>query len=127
MFDMFGLGFKEIGGKIEGLKDYRFSISIENDCLVNGASEKISDCFLTGTIPIYYGCPNIGDYFDMDGIFYFDTENELEEIILRLNEEGEIIYNRKIDAVKNNYNLVLEYSLNPDKHFQKYLKNLIFK
>lgn len=125
MFDMFGIGFEEIGGKIEALKDYRFSIAIENDLLINGASEKISDCFLTGTIPIYYGCPNIGDYFDMDGILYFNSEKELEEIILELNNNGESIYNQKINAVKNNYELVLQYSLNPDAHFQKYLTDLI--
>jgi hypothetical protein len=27
-------------------------------------TEKITDCFLTGTIPIYLGCPNIQDVYD---------------------------------------------------------------
>lgn len=125
MFDMFGLGFQELGGKIDGLMDYRFSIAIENSYLNNMATEKISDCFLTGTIPIYYGCPNIGDYFDMDGIISFQTEKELEEIITELNNNGEEIYNQKIDTVYKNYKLVWNYSLNPDQHFEKYLQNLI--
>lgn len=125
MFDMYGIGFHEIGGKIEGLRDYRFSIAIENDCIINGASEKISDCFLTGTIPIYHGCPNIGDFFEKDGIIYFDTEEELHDIIVDLNKNGEQIYNQKIQSVMKNYELVWNYSLNPDQHFKKYLKKLI--
>jgi len=127
MFDMFGIGFQEITGKIDGLKDYRFSIAIENSHLENMATEKISDCFLTGTIPIYYGCPNIGDYFDVDGIISFQTESELEDIILELNTKGEEIYNQKINAVRKNYELVWNYSLNSDQHFEKYLRNLISK
>lgn len=127
MFDMFGNGFQEIGGKIDALKEYRFSISIENSYLQNMATEKISDCFLTGTIPIYYGCPNIEEYFDINGIITFQNENELEDIIQELNTNGEEIYNQKISAVRKNYELVWEYSLNPDEHFIKYLKDLIFE
>ena len=26
-------------------------------------SEKIADCFLAWTMPIYYGCPRIAEYF----------------------------------------------------------------
>lgn len=28
-------------------------------------SEKLSDCFVSGTIPLYWGCVRLGDYFDM--------------------------------------------------------------
>lgn len=127
MFDMYGRGFQEVGGKIDALRDYRFSIVIENSYTTNWATEKISDCFLTGTIPIYYGCPNIGDYFDLNGIITFQTEQELEEIILNLNENGTNIYNEKLDSVRKNYELVWGYSLNPDEHFEKYLEVLLDK
>ena len=73
--DIFGVGFNEIKGKIIGLEDYRFSVAIENENKNNWATEKISDCFLTGVIPIFYGCPNIGDYFDMNGIITFQTKD----------------------------------------------------
>ncbi len=127
MFDMFGMGFKEIGGKIDGLRDYRFSVSIENSYLPNMATEKISDCFLTGTIPIYYGCPNIGEYFDTDGVISFETSQELQDIIDWLDVDGVEVYNQKINAIKRNYELVWNYSLNPDQHFEKHLRKLIFK
>jgi glycosyltransferase involved in cell wall biosynthesis len=123
--NMFGVGFNEIKGKIVGLEDYRFSIAIENENKDNWATEKISDCFLTGVIPIYYGCPNIGDYFDIDGIITFQTKDELEKIIKDITLNGEQIYKDKYKSVKNNFELVNKYSLNIDQIFNQYIKHLI--
>lgn len=44
-------------------------IVIENVRARNYFSEKIVDCLVRGVTPIYVGCPNIGDYFDADGVF----------------------------------------------------------
>lgn len=123
--DIFGVGFNEIKGKIIGLEDYRFSVAIENENKNNWATEKISDCFLTGVIPIFYGCPNIGDYFDMNGIITFQTKDELEEIIQDITLSGEQIYKDKYESVKNNFNLVNKYSLNIDQIFNQHIKPLI--
>ena len=61
--DLYGSGPNNpINFKEEGLKDYYFSITIENSKSKNYFTEKILDCFACGTIPIYWGCPNIGDY-----------------------------------------------------------------
>lgn len=123
--DMFGVGFNEITGKIEGLKDYRFSIAIENAYIDNWATEKLSDCFLTGTIPIYYGCPNVSEIFDIEGIITFSNKEELEGIINELHENGEKIYNSKLESIKRNFEIVNQYSLNIDQVFNKHLKKLI--
>ena len=50
--DHFGRGYKAITTKEEGLNDYCFSIAMENHTYLNSYSEKITDCFATGTIPI---------------------------------------------------------------------------
>lgn len=123
--DMFGVGFNEITGKIEGLKDYRFSIAIENAYIDNWATEKLSDCFLTGTIPIYYGCPNVSEIFDIEGIITFSNKEELEGIINELHENGEKIYNSKLESIKRNFEIVNQHSLNIDQVFNKHLKKLI--
>lgn len=123
--DMYGIGFNEIIGKIDGLKDYRFSIAIENAYIENWATEKLSDCFLTGTIPIYYGCPNIGDMFDINGIITFNTKEELEAIIIDLYNNGDKIYESKLESIKRNFELVNNYSLNTDQLFHKHLKKLL--
>lgn len=125
MFDMYGVGFNEIPAKIDGLRDYRFSIVVENAYLDNWATEKISDCFHTGTIPIYYGCPNIGTMFDLNGILTFDTLDDLKTIIKRINEDGDVMYNHMLPSVHINFMEVTNYSMNLDEWFTKYIRPII--
>lgn len=61
--DFFGKGSNYIADKMEGLLPYRFSIAIENTSAPYYFTEKINDCFLAYTVPVYYGCKNIGKYF----------------------------------------------------------------
>lgn len=68
--DMFGRGHNPIGYKLDALKDYKYSIVIENSKCDDMFSEKLIDCFATGTIPIYWGTENIGNYFDSVGIHW---------------------------------------------------------
>jgi hypothetical protein len=35
-----------------------------HSCEKNYASEKLFDCFINNTVPIYYGCPNINELVD---------------------------------------------------------------
>lgn len=121
-FDLYGVGYNEITGKIRGLKDYHFSIAIENGNHTNYFTEKILDCFLTGTIPIYKGCPNISDFFDINGIITFETKEELFNIINTLSVD---VYKSKIGSIKSNYELALNWRWNNDIYFEKYLKSII--
>jgi len=120
--DIYGIGINPIKGKIEGLKDYRFSITVENCSFKNYFTEKILDCFLTGTIPIYHGCPNIGDFFNLDGFYTFELENELLNIVDSINEFD---YNKKIDIINENFKLALNLRHNNDIYFDKYFKQLL--
>lgn len=120
--DVFGRGIKDIVGKIEGLQDYRFSITIENGKYDNYFTEKILDCFLTGTIPIYNGCENISEFFDMNGIITFNTVEELYDIVVSLTD---LDYESKLDSIQRNFELAKQYAYNNDQVFDKFLKNLI--
>lgn len=122
--DLFGRGIREIDSKLEALGDYRFSVAIENDKQDNYFTEKITDCFRTGVIPIYYGCPNIGDFFDINGIITFNSIEELKEILNNLSTEK---YNSKIDAIKYNFNKCKNYPSNNDSLFTLYYNDLINK
>lgn len=50
-------------GKLAGLLPYRYSIAIENTVHDDYFTEKIMDCWLAGTVPIYYGAQNLEEYF----------------------------------------------------------------
>jgi hypothetical protein len=67
--------------------------------LPNYTTEKLHDCFLTKTVPIYYGSPNISDYYNMDGILKFETVDELVSILQRIDSTT---YDTMKDAVEEN-------------------------
>lgn len=59
----FGKGSNYIREKTDGLLPYRYSIALENTSIPYYFTEKINDCFLAYTVPLYYGCTNIKKYF----------------------------------------------------------------
>ncbi len=60
--------------------DTQFYIAIENSSQRNYMSEKLLDCFMTLTAPIYIGCPNVTDYFDARGIIIAKDLNDIIRI-----------------------------------------------
>jgi hypothetical protein len=107
--DFYGTGFNGVNEKkIVSVKDYRFSVSIENCKKDYYFTEKIIDCFLTGTIPIYWGCPSIGDFFNKDGIIMFDKPNDLNKVLNNLSEE---YYVSMKDVIKDNYERAKKYMI----------------
>lgn len=106
--DMFGIDSHYIEYKTQGLTDYRFSVAMENAKEDYYFTEKLIDCILQKTIPIYYGCPSIGDIFDADGILQFSSINELDDI---LNDLSVHLYNSKLAAVERNREILFEDSL----------------
>ena len=104
--DLFGgvagskrLGSKPFEGKEEALNDYRFSLIIENDKYETYYTEKLTDAFATGTIPVYWGTPDIGNYFNHEGIIELTPDFDIDS----LTEE---LYNSKLDAVSDNFERV---------------------
>ena len=83
-----------------------FSLIIENTSERNYFTEKIIDAFQTYTVPIYWGCPNISDYFDENGIICFDDVNELMQLIGNLTVDD---YYSILESVSHNYNESLKY------------------
>ena len=120
--DLYGRGIREISSKLEALKDYRYSIAIENDISENYYTEKLTDCLLTGTIPIYCGCPNIGEFFDIEGILTFNTVDELHTILDEINEQS---YLEKLQSIAHNYKLALAQPLFNDDIYKMYYKDLL--
>jgi hypothetical protein len=105
----------EESGKLLGLKDYMFSIAMSNSDYDDVFCEKITDCFATGVVPIFWGSKNIINYFDKDGIIFLEDDLNLDI----LNEE---FYNSKIESIKNNFELVYNFQTSEDYIFSNYLK-----
>lgn len=115
--DVYGHLCKGIQKKEEGLKDYMFSVCIENDIHDTYFTEKILDAFATGTIPVYKGTKKITKHFNENGIIFLDDCN-LED----LNED---LYYSKIDYVKENFEKVSELNVLENWMYKTYLKNIL--
>jgi hypothetical protein len=120
--DTYGRGYLPIPNKIYGLKDYAFSLVIENTKQDYYFTEKLIDCFMTGTIPIYWGCPSIGDFFDTNGMICFNDIHDMDYILNTLNFD---MYITKLDSIKNNFETAKKYLIAEDYMFENYLKNMI--
>ena len=86
----------------------QFSIVIENSRQLNYFTEKLCDCLITKTIPIYYGCPNIDEYFDTRGWIILDTESA-DDAFEKINILTPDYYGRYVRTIDANAIAVLEY------------------
>lgn len=87
---------------------FQFAIIIENSRQTNYASEKIMDCVITKTIPIYWGCPNIGSLFDISGWIILES-GTIEELHDKLRILDKDYYHRYTNAINKNYDIALKY------------------
>lgn len=97
--------------KMYGLKDYMFSVVVENDFYDNYYTEKITDCFATGTIPVYLGSPTISDVFNMDGIIQLDANFNINTLTSEL-------YASKLIAIHDNLNRIMNLTNADDVVYQ---------
>lgn len=86
--------------KKEPLFDSQFHICIENTRQNNYFTEKLIDCFVTKTVPIYYGAPNISDFFDTRGMYIVESFKDILEVCNSINENT---YKEKLDYIEKNY------------------------
>lgn len=101
------LHLENIPIKFPLFKDSMFHVAIENIKERNYFSEKVIDCFMTKTVPIYWGCPNISDVFDKNGMIIFNDLNELNTILTNLTEND---YLDRLSYIEKNYNLAKKYA-----------------
>ena len=113
--DFYGRGFNEISCKEDGLRDYMFSVGIENAVYDTYFTEKLTDCFACGTIPIFYGCKGVTEYFNEDGIIFLDDNFDLSTLTKDL-------YYSKIDAIKDNFERSINFPVAEDYLYLNYFK-----
>ena len=114
--DVLGRGYKPFEQKQEGLLPYTYSVIIENVREPDYFTEKLVDCLLCGTIPIYWGAPNISYYFNVDGIIICNDLAELQEAIKGLFEDNKDSKQAVEPAIiAHNFKIALAYSNLPQR------------
>ena len=137
-FNLFGRGFNFLEDKAEGLLDYRYSIAVENFSVKNYWTEKIADCFLCWTIPLYWGATNIDKYFPSGSYLQIDpakpdevkqiindavNSNYYENNLDKIEEARELVLN-KYQLFPHIYNLVKQYYKTGSKKIHVIPKNI---
>ena len=93
--------------KFDGLKNYKYSLCFENSSEKNYFSEKFTDCILSWTIPIYFGCINIEEYFPEDSYYLVDIfdDNSIDKVKEIISKP---ITEKNITALQEARELILE-------------------
>lgn len=105
--------------KTEVHQPYKFSIIVENCKSPGYFSEKIIDCLIQGTIPIYWGDPTISSYFNMKGIINFNNIDEIAN--LKISKK---YYDENLDAVRENIATCENKYLSSDDNLADLLKEV---
>ena len=93
-------------GKMDVFGKNMFAVAIENTNHRGYFTEKILDLFLLRSIPIYWGCSNIGDFFNLDGVIQV---NNVDDIIYQSNKLNRAFYMEKKEAIEDNWNRALKF------------------
>ncbi len=90
------------------LERYRYTVLPENIVSDYYFSERLTNCFMSMTIPIYCGARKIGEFFNTDGIITISPEDfdSIDKILKSCNEED---YLARLPAIKDNFNRVQKY------------------
>lgn len=112
--DLFGRAVQFIEDKWDGLAPYRYSLAIENSSSPDYWTEKIADCFLSWSVPIYYGCTNLEDYFPSGSFIriHIDSPGEAFESVKTIIKRDN--WEKRLPALKEARDRVLHrYQLFP--------------
>jgi GR25 family glycosyltransferase involved in LPS biosynthesis len=79
---------------------FKFTIAFENRSLKNYVSEKIVHAFQCRSLPIYWGAPNISDYFNTKAFINCHDYPDFETVIRHIREvdENEELYRSYMEA-----------------------------
>jgi hypothetical protein len=107
--------------KLKVLSDYCFSIVTETCREDNLFTEWLLDCFAVGTIPIFWGAPNIHKYFYPGGILQFDTVDRLQKILSGLDSS---LWADRIKNIYVNLARMRDYAVTEDWLYLNVLNEL---
>ncbi len=82
-----------VADKLAFVSQYKFTLAFENESAVGYTTEKIVEPFLAGSVPIYWGNPEVARDFDPRSFINahdFASEDELLEHIVRVDGDDDL-------------------------------------
>lgn len=110
--DFFGGGKNSVDDKWDAIAPYKYHLVMENSRVPDYWSEKLADSYLGFAYPVYYGCPNIQEYFPSDALSIIDIDKFDQAVAVLEKLIASDLYDSHFPAVINARNQVLnKYNL----------------
>ena len=111
--------------KSAALDTYCYHIALENEQNQYYFTEKIMDCFISMTMPLYLGAEAIGEFFNLDGIIILTEEDisDLERFNRILTQCTPQNYIERLPAIIDNYHRSLRYLNNHNRLYEELFLN----
>ena len=106
--DIYGRDLNYVEDKWDAIARYKYHVVLENGVYEHYWTEKLADAFLGGAYPLYYGCPNIHDYFQGQSLQCIDIQDvsgalRIMDSVIEGNQ-----YEKSISAIDQARRVVLE-------------------
>lgn len=120
--EVFGRGIRALpnDNKFDVLYPCKYSIALENSYYDHYWTEKIADCYLSWTMPIYAGAPNILEYFPEESMILIDPKNPQQALKIIEEAVANDRWSRNLDAIEEARARVLD-----EYQFFPFISNLI--
>jgi alpha(1,3/1,4) fucosyltransferase len=109
-FDLYGTGWTNkhyktykgiVASKADAYSNYKFALCFENQKNLKGyITEKIWDCFISKTIPIYWGAENIEEYVPKACFIDYRDFSSIEKMVSYLYKVSEEQFNEYIQNIE---------------------------
>jgi len=99
--------------KFNALNPYKYNIAFDNGLYKNYFATQFTDAVLSWCIPVYWGCPNLSDYFPEKSYIKIDIDDysEIDRIVDIIENDD---YESRLDDLREARNLILnKYNLWP--------------
>jgi len=106
--EVFGRGVRDITDKAQAMDRYKYHLAIENHIAPHHITEKLTDTYLSGALPLYFGAPNVADYFPVDSFIPIDirqTDAAIEQIKKAVADNE---YEKRLPAIHEARRITLE-------------------
>ncbi|WP_037353995.1 glycosyltransferase family 10 domain-containing protein [Selenomonas sp. FC4001] len=113
--DVFGRGIRDFEDKWEVIAPYKYHVALENCQVRDYITEKLTDAYLSEAYPIYWGCPNVDEYYPSDSLTVIDIEQpQLAADIIKKVIEGNYYEKYRADILKGKKLVLDKYNVFPE-------------
>jgi len=106
--EVWGYGMRELQNKADAIDPYKYHLAIENHCCAHHWTEKLADAYLGFSLPIYYGCTNLNEYFPEASFVRIDIRDPDAAIATIRRTLAEDPYESRLPAIIEARRRVLE-------------------